>query len=146
MDQRSLIEGVILTSLMKIESPEGCVLRYLRDNDVGFNQFKESYFSTVNKDVIKPWKRHMKMSLNIAVPVGEIKFVLYDNRPTSSTYGSFNQIILSPENYLRLTVPADVWMAFKGQGNYNLLINTADLVHDPDEVERKNLSYFKYDF
>ena len=74
MDQISLIEGVILTKLMTIKSPEGSVLRYLRHNDNGFNQFKESYFSTVNKDIIKPWKRHIKMSLNIAVPVGEIKF------------------------------------------------------------------------
>ena len=146
MDQISLIEGVILTKLMTIKSPEGSVLRYLRHNDNGFNQFKESYFSTVNKDIIKPWKRHIKMSLNIAVPVGEIKFILYDNRKNSSTYKRFNQIILSPENYFRLTVPPNVWMAFKGLHTYNLLINTGDLLHDPDEVERKSLNYFKYDF
>ena len=42
MDQISLIEGVILTKLITIESPEGNVLRYLRHNDNGFNQFKES--------------------------------------------------------------------------------------------------------
>ena len=146
MDQISLIEGVILTKLITIESPEGNVLRYLRHNDNGFNQFKESYFSTVNKDIIKPWKRHMKMSLNIAVPVGKIKFVLYDSRKNSVTYGKFNQIVLSPENYFRLTVPPDIWMAFKGLSTYNLLINTSDLLHDPDEVERKSLNFLKYDF
>ena len=146
MDQISLIKGVILTKLITINSPEGSVLRYLRHNDNGFNQFKESYFSTVNKDIIKPWKRHIKMTLNIAVPAGEIKFVLYDNRKNSSTYKSFNEILLSPENYSRLTVPPNVWMAFKGLQTYNLLINTADLVHDLDEVERQSINYIKYDF
>ena len=48
-----------------------------------FNHFKESYFSTVNGDVIKPWKKHNKMTLNLVVPLGEIKFVLFDDRRES---------------------------------------------------------------
>ena len=40
MDKISLIDGVILTKLKTIESSEGNVLRYLRHNDNGFNQFK----------------------------------------------------------------------------------------------------------
>ena len=146
MDQVNLIEGVILSKLKIIKSDEGSVLRYLRYNDNGFNQFKESYFSTVNKDIVKPWKRHIKMTLNLAVPIGKIKFVLFDNRKDSSTYHKFTEIILSTENYCRLTVPPNIWMAFKGIEVYNLLINTSNLVHDPDEIERKNIDYIKYDF
>lgn len=140
-----LIKGVILTKLKTVESTEGAVLRYLRYNDKGFNEFKEAYFSTVKKDKIKPWKRHLKMTLNIAVPIGKIKFVLYDERTSSPTRKIFNQYILSPENFYRLTVPPNVWMAFRGLEKENLLANTADLIHDPDEVERKDLGYFNYE-
>ena len=57
MDKIKLISGVILTKLKIIESTDGNILRYLREDDNGFNHFKESYFSTVNKEVVKPWKK-----------------------------------------------------------------------------------------
>ena len=145
MDKMKLIDGVVLTELKIIKSNDGNVMRYLRD-DNGFNHFKESYFSTVNGDVIKPWKKHNKMTLNLVVPLGEIKFVLFDDRRESKTYKIFNEIILSPKNYFRLTVPPNIWMAFKGIKSYNLLANTADLVHDPNEIERKNINYINYNF
>lgn len=146
MDKIKLIEGVILTQLKIIESDNGDVMRYLREDDNGFNYFKESYFSTVKKDSVKAWKKHIKMTLNIAVPVGKIKFVLFDDRKDSLTTNTFNELILSPKNYFRLTVPPGLWMAFKGLEEFNLLINTADLIHDPNEIVREKLNYFNYDF
>ena len=137
MDKIKLISGVILTKLKIIESTDGNILRYLREDDNGFNHFKESYFSTVNKEVVKPWKKHKKMTLNLAVPVGEIKFVLFDDRKNSFTFKTFNEIILSPKNYFRLTVPPNIWMAFKGIDTHNILVNTADLIHDPLKLKEK---------
>ena len=69
MDKIKLIEGVILTQLKIIESGNGDVMRYLREDENGFNHFKESYFSTVKKDSVKAWKKHIKMTLlsNITV-------------------------------------------------------------------------------
>ena len=37
------------------------------------------------------------MTLNLSVPVGEIKFVLYDDRKNSKTFGEFDEINLSLE-------------------------------------------------
>ncbi|MFM9944315.1 MAG: dTDP-4-dehydrorhamnose 3,5-epimerase family protein, partial [Bacteroidia bacterium] len=98
--------------------------------------FGEAYFSTVNFNVAKGWKKHRQMILNIVVPAGAIKFVLFDNRMESNTYQQMQEIELSKDNYQRLTVPPGIWMAFKGMGKeLNMLLNIASIPHDPDEAE-----------
>ena len=43
-------------------------------------------------------------------------------------------------NYFRLTVPPNIWFGFKGiSRNVSIILNIADMIHDPDEVLRKNL-------
>jgi len=85
------------------------------------------------------------MTLNLIVPVGIIRFVLYDDREGSSTQGKTTSIELGADNYQRLTVPPGLFMAFEGIGeDLNLLLNVADLEHDPDEVERVDLDRFPY--
>jgi dTDP-4-dehydrorhamnose 3,5-epimerase len=128
------IEGVLLTPLKIIKGDKGSVYHAIRNFDNGFKGFGEAYFSTIEKGAIKAWKKHFKMTLNIAVPVGEIKIVLYDDRPNSSTKGMIDQINLSINNYFRLTIPPEIWVGFKGiSDGINMLLNIADLPHKPDE-------------
>lgn len=132
------IEGVVLTPLKQIFHPKGDVMHAMKSSDVGFAGFGEAYFSTIHFRDIKPWKKHLKMRLNFVVPVGEIRFVIYDDRENSSTKGVFFDVNLSSENYKRVTIPEGLWVAFEGVGeDLNLLLNIADLEHDPNEVERK---------
>jgi dTDP-4-dehydrorhamnose 3,5-epimerase len=108
----------------------------LKSNDKTFTAFGEAYFSTVEKDAVKGWKRHGQMTLNLIVPAGEIFFVLYDAREKSSTKGVLQEIKLSINNYQRLTVPPGIWMAFKGlHSETNMLLNIASISHDPAEAE-----------
>lgn len=128
------IESVILTPLKSIFNPKGNVHHALKCSDPGYSGFGEAYFSTINYGEIKGWKKHLRMTMNLVVPVGEIEFALYDDRDGSATKGSFFSIRLSPQNYQRLTVPPGLWMGFKGIGSsLNLLLNLADREHDPAE-------------
>ncbi|MCK9403262.1 MAG: dTDP-4-dehydrorhamnose 3,5-epimerase family protein [Chitinophagaceae bacterium] len=130
------IEGVQLTPQKIIELPAGNVLHVLKNHEASFNGFGEAYFSTVNYNSPKGWKRHRKMTLNVVVPVGTIKFVLFDNRVESKTYQQLQEVVLSKDNYQRLTVPSGVWMAFKGMTEgLNMLLNIADILHDPEETD-----------
>ena len=87
------------------------------------------------------------MTLNLIVPLGEVTFIIYDNRQDSKSRGNFLRVDLSPFNYRRLTVPPELWMAFKGKNNNtNLILNIADMEHDPDEIERLDLDQFDYDW
>ena len=74
------IEGVFLTPLKKIPHPKGDILHGVKKSDHGFIGFGEAYFTKVIFGEIKGWNMHKKMTLNLAVPVGKILFVLYDDR------------------------------------------------------------------
>ena len=140
----TIIDGVLLTPLRKIFHPQGDVFHGMKKSDAGYVDFGEAYFSTITQGEIKAWKKHLQMTLNLVVPVGKIRFILFDDRENSPTKGIFNEFILSLENYARLTIPPQIWMAFQGLDEQNLLLNIADLEHSPDEIERKTLSEINY--
>ena len=132
-----MIEGVTLTPLKIIPGELGDVLHAMKRTEPSFHGFGEAYFSTVKKGAVKAWKCHHEMTLNLVVPCGEIKFVLYDERIDSSTYGKIYEVVLSRRNYQRLTVPPGVWLGFKGVGDdLNMLMNISDIPHDPGEYDR----------
>ena len=140
-----MIEGLVLTPLKQIYHPKGDVFHGMKKTDPGFVDFGEAYFSTIHAGDIKPWKKHLRMTLNLIVPVGLVRFVIYDDRAESTTQGQTTTIELGPGNYQRLTVPPGLYMAFEGIGeDLNLLLNVADMEHNPDEVQRVDLDRFPY--
>jgi len=135
-----ILEGVTLTPLKIIQHPKGEILHALKKTEPDFYGFGEAYFSIVNSGEIKGWKKHTNMTLNLIVPVGEIKFVLFDERPNSKSKGKFWRKLLSANDYQRLKVPPLIWMAFQGIGNdLNLLLNIANIEHDPLEAESRSI-------
>jgi dTDP-4-dehydrorhamnose 3,5-epimerase len=134
-----MINDVLLTPLDIIETPGGNVMHAMKEIDAGFYGFGEAYFSEVNFNSIKAWKRHKEMTLNLVVPIGKIKFVLFDNREESNN--KFQEFTLSRDNYCRLTVPPMVWVGFKGLSEAgSMLLNIANIEHNPLEVDRKNIN------
>lgn len=116
----------------------------MKKSDAGYVGFGEAYFSTVRKGDIKAWKKHLSMTLNLIVPTGKIRFVLFDDRLASPTKGVMNEFTLSRDHYCRLTVPPQVWMAFQGLDDDNQLLNIASMEHAPDEMERLPLTAIPY--
>lgn len=132
-----MIEGVRTAPLRQICDERGKVMHMLRCDAPGFVGFGEVYFSTVFPNAIKGWHLHSRMTLNYAVPVGRIKFVLYDGRKESPTFGVVQELFLGPDNYLLVTVPPGIWNGFKGIGTEMALVaNCASIPHDPQEIER----------
>tara|TARA_Y100000748_G_C15485646_1_gene484596 strand:+ start:565 stop:1035 length:471 start_codon:yes stop_codon:yes gene_type:complete len=133
--EKPTIEGLILTKLKQIAHPKGDILHVLKKNENTFSEFGEAYFSFVEKNKIKAWKRHFRMTLNLSVPIGEVKIVLYDKRIGSKTFNNFFEIHLSRNNYYRLTIPPNIWFGFKGLKNKNIILNISNILHDPQEQE-----------
>jgi dTDP-4-dehydrorhamnose 3,5-epimerase len=141
------MEGVLLTPLKQIYHPKGDIFHGMKKSDPGFTDFGEAYFSTVYPGEVKPWKKHLRMTLNLVVPVGKIRFVMHDDRPDSSSKGQTFSVEIGSDNYQRLTVSPGIWMAFEGlDDGLNLLLNMADMEHDPEEVERAELDRIQYPF
>ena len=136
-----------LTDLRKINQDSGVVMHAIKASSTGFEGFGEAYFSTVSKGMVKGWKLHSKMTLNIVVPCGEIRFIIHDGCSTGiegTGISPIMDIALGINNYKRLTVPPNYWMAFIGLGDdLNLLMNVADIEHDPCESVNKNLNEFR---
>jgi len=141
------VEGIFLTPLKIIDVPEGDVLHGMKSSDKGYSSFGEAYFSMVLNDKVKAWKRHRTMSLNLIVPVGEIRFVIYDDRQDSKSFKTFSEVSLSRDFFYRLTIPPMLWMGMQGKHkDTNLLLNIANIEHDPSEVDRKKINDFNFDW
>lgn len=133
-----MIDGVLITPLKQISDGRGKVMHMLREDSEAFQRFGEIYFSCVEPGAVKAWRWHRRMTLNYAVIYGRIRLVLYDDRVDSVTRGRIQELLLSPENYVLVTVPPFVWNGFKGEGDgISIVANCATIPHDPTEVERK---------
>lgn len=129
-----VIDGVIETPLKIIADDRGVVMHMLRADAPHFAGFGEIYFSVVNPGVVKAWKRHRLMTLNLCCVAGAIRLVIAD--PESSTV----QVIdLGPEDsstYKLVTVPPGLWTGFTCTGSTPAtLANCASIPHDPAEAD-----------
>tara|TARA_B110000008_G_C16977982_1_gene566925 strand:- start:8374 stop:8808 length:435 start_codon:yes stop_codon:yes gene_type:complete len=140
-----MIKDVVVTDLDVIDTPGGNVMHAIKNTSNGFKGFGEAYFSCIDNGAIKAWKRHKNMTLNLIVPVGKVKFVLFDDRDQSNV--QFQEIILSRHSYSRLTVPPMIWIGFKGLlENGSMLLNVANIEHNPYEVDRLEIDKINYDW
>jgi len=135
------LDGVILTPLKQIYNPKGDIFHAMKKSDENFVEFGEAYFSTIKRGMIKGWKRHSEMILNIIVISGEIDFVVYDEDSKD-----FYNVRLSRDNYQRLTIDPGLWMAFRGLTEENMLLNIANIEHNLSEATNKDLSKISYEW
>jgi dTDP-4-dehydrorhamnose 3,5-epimerase len=139
-----MIKDLITTPLKIISVEDGDVLHGLKKSESSFSGFGEAYFSEIYYNSIKAWKRHKLMTLSILVPTGSIRFVFFDDRNNNCT---FQEIIVSRDDYCRLTVPPMIWMGFQGLSHStSILLNIANIEHVPDEAENINISDINFDW
>jgi dTDP-4-dehydrorhamnose 3,5-epimerase len=134
------MEGIKQTKLAVIKNPLGDILHSLKCTEPEFSIFGEHYFSKINFNQIKGWKRHSRMISNLTVPVGLVRFVVCNET-------DFAEYILGEGHHYRLTVNPGLWMAFQGLSeNINLVSNIASIAHDPSEASNHLIDHFKFDW
>ena len=123
-----------------IDNINGAVMHGLKKSDSSFSGFGEIYFSNIKYESIKAWKRHLKMTMNLVVPVGNVQFNFYDDQKDILI-----NTIIGEKNYSRITVPPMIWFGFKGlSSSTSYILNISDINHDPLEVERQPLSFLNF--
>ena len=126
-----IVKKIKISKLNKIKTKNGNVMHALKKNEGSFLGFGEAYFSFVNYGKIKGWKKHKKMTCNLIVPLGSVKFVILDDKKKLK-----KKIVIGENNYCRLTIPNNHWFAFKGLSkNKNIILNISNIPHVKDEVE-----------
>jgi dTDP-4-dehydrorhamnose 3,5-epimerase len=125
-----------------IFNSKGPVLTVVKKNSKGFKGFGEAYFSWIYPKKIKGWKKHSKMTLNIVVPIGKIRFIFFN--PLKKKFKSF---IIGQSKYFRLNIPPNTWFAFQCLSKRkSLLLNIANIRHKKSEVENLPLKYIKFNW
>ena len=132
----------IVTSLRRIDVEGGDVLHALKSQDKTFRGFGEAYFSLIRKGFIKPWRRHHHATLNLVVPSGVVRFI------TTAKGDIFEENILSSQdNFVRLTIPPGLWLAFQGlQKEESIILNISNRAHQGEEVDRCDLNEISYEW
>ena len=137
------LDDICVTKLKQISTPGGDVMHALKASDSGLKTIGEVYFSWIEPKAIKAWKCHKNMTLNLVVPLGEVRFVFYLAKPKEE----FRVETIGAERYVRLTVPPGIWFGFQGNASVSsLVMNIANLEHDQDEVLKKKISKIDYDW
>ena len=131
------IDGVLVTDLRQIIDERGAVLHHMRRDAPEFTTFGECYFSEILPGVVKAWKRHREQTQHLAVPIGRVRFVIYDDRESSRTHDKIQIVELGrPNDYNRLRIPRGLWYGFTCLSDQPALIaNCADRPHDPTDAE-----------
>jgi dTDP-4-dehydrorhamnose 3,5-epimerase len=136
-------ENILVTPLRRIEVVGGDVLHAMRSGDEGFSGFGEAYFSSIAFNTVKAWKRHLRMTMNLLVPAGQVRFVFHVRDLNGVAHFQIQDI--GEGNYARITVPPGIWFGFKGMATQqSLVLNIASIPHDPLEVERIGSSEINY--
>lgn len=139
-----MIEGLIITDLQKFSNENGFVYHGMRKTDFGYDGFEEIYFSYIKPGSLKAWKMHKKMTLNLVVPVGDVRFnfIEVDNK---SNINERHEITIGTSNYSRITVPPGIVFGFKGMSDsINIVTNISNLIHDDNECENFDKKDFEF--
>lgn len=136
-----MIDGVRVSPRRVIGDSRGDVLHMLKRTDDVFTEFGEVYFSKINAGQQKSWRRHRLATSQLAVPIGSVRFVLFDDREKSPTSGQHADVTIGESHHHLLTIPPLVWYAFENAGSQTALIGScSSLPHDPEESDRREFS------
>ena len=136
------INGVNITPLSIIDTKGGDVLHAMKISDHGYSGFGEAYFSWITNGSVKAWKCHTKMTMNIIVPVGKVRFVFHLEGTKE-----FRIEEIGDNRYIRLSIPPGIWFGFQGiSSRQSLVLNIANILHNPNEIKRLNLSEINYEW
>ena len=108
---KTILNKIKVTPLKIKKISSGDVMRVLQKKELKKWSFGEAYFSKINFKKIKAWKYHLKMTLNLAVPFGRVKFVFYSQKENC-----FRIIEIGERKYLgkglakEAIIAASIWL------------------------------------
>jgi len=139
---KNLLIKIKVTPQKIIKLSFGNIMRFLKKGELKNWSFGEAYFSKIKFGKIKAWKLHSKMTLNLIVPVGKVKFVFYSQKSKR-----FRVIKIGEKKYSRLTIPPKIWFGFKGLNKpESVILNIANLKHSNKEIMRCKKNKIKFNW
>ena len=138
----NFFKKIKIKNLKIIKLKEGDILHALKKKELKKWKFNEAYFSKIKFGKIKAWKCHKKVTLNLIVPSGKVKFVFYFPEKKA-----FKVLTIGYTKYCRLTIPPKIWFGFKGLSKpESIILSLVNFQHDKKEVLRKEKNEIKFNW
>ena len=139
MIKKTNVNDIILEKKDVIKHNDGNILKLEKFGNINDIKVKEIYFTEIYFNKIKGWKKHKEMTCKLSIPYGKVKFVFFDDNK------KFLDIIIQDDNFSSITIPPNIWFAFKGLNkDKSIIINLSNKLHDSNEVINKNINEINY--
>ncbi len=134
------LELIKIIDIKEVSAKGGSIKKFINSNDNEFKGFGELYISSVENGIIKAWKYHNEMTLNLIVVSGAVKFVFYNGK-------EFKEIQTASNVPKRIVVPPRIWYGFKGEKDKSSdILSLTNLIFNEEEIERRNFEEISYDW
>jgi dTDP-4-dehydrorhamnose 3,5-epimerase len=122
-----------VTQIESIADHRGSVIKVISEDSTNFAGFGELYFSTVKTGVIKAWRRHKQMTVNLMLVTGKVRLVVLE----SLDHEPELDLVLDAQQRKLVTIEPGKWYGFQGLSDAEaMLMNFANIKHEDLEVER----------
>jgi dTDP-4-dehydrorhamnose 3,5-epimerase len=122
-----------VTEIESIADHRGSVIKVISEDSTNFAGFGELYFSTVKTGVIKAWRRHKQMTVNLMLVTGKVRLVVLESLENEPEL----DLVLDAQQRKLVTIEPGKWYGFQGLSETEaMLMNFANIKHDDLEVER----------
>ena len=139
---KKLLDKIKVTPLKIIKLSAGNIMSVLNKNELKNQTFGEAYFSKIKFGKVKAWKYHNKMTFNLVIPHGKVKFVFYSQKDKN-----FKVVEIGKKKYFRLTVPPKIWFGFKGISRHeSIILNVTNIKRNPKEILRWKKNKISFDW
>jgi dTDP-4-dehydrorhamnose 3,5-epimerase len=119
----NLIEGVQIRPAVTHVDDRGTVTEiYSPAWGVHESPLVFTYQLTIRPGKVKGWALHHTKDDRLFLSQGNVKFVLYDDRPGSPTYKRINEFYVSEYHRSLIVIPAFVWHALQNVGSSDALL------------------------
>ena len=140
IDANELIEGVALHLLITGSDHRGMLHELVTTRDGEIEPIVHAYQVVAEPGSIRAWVYHRRQSDRLCLTNGTLKWVLYDIRPDSPTYGRLNVLDLGDNLQCRLTIPPYVIHGVKNCGDQiATFVNFPTVVYRHDRPDKYRL-------
>ena len=119
------------------QTPQGKLLKYIRQDHKNVHSFGESYFSWLNPGTVKGWYLHKRYKSYMTSPTCNLHLAIFNEEQ------SF-EFKLTSDSFGYVIIPKGYYYAMKSlDQSPSLIVNTLDNVYEASEVERRDVNTFE---
>jgi len=136
------IDGVRLKRLVTHEDERGDLTVLISDLNEAIAPVPHVYLVTADPGSIRAWVYHKRQTDRLAYTNGNLRVVLYDLRPESTTYGKLNIIDVGESNRVLLIIPSEVVHGVQNRGlTAATFVNMPTRAYDPAWPDKSRVPY-----